>query len=171
MEGELYKIANEHGYHVNSKNVPYKDGASYNLAKKMKVAAAIQACQAGNMSEHPNIRFVSCACKVSSFFEENCQGAPTTWQGADPRRNKEEQQIWTRCKELDEIDAFVVLLLYMEEPSWGLHTHALWLEHFTGMPVSDSFNSRFFDNAFPISVGLYCPNLSPFDKFCPKNCI
>ena len=43
MEGELYKIAHEHGYHVNSKNLLYKRGAAYNLAKKMEVAAAILA--------------------------------------------------------------------------------------------------------------------------------
>ena len=72
MEGELYKIAHEHGYHVNNKNVPYKRGAAYNLAKKMEVAAAIQACQAGNTSDHPNITFVSRACKVSRKFARTC---------------------------------------------------------------------------------------------------
>ncbi len=68
MEGELYNITHEHGYYVTSKNVPYKRGAAYNLAKKMEVAAAIQACQAGKKSEHPNITFVSHACKVSRSF-------------------------------------------------------------------------------------------------------
>ena len=61
-------LAQGHGYGLNIYNAPYKRGAAYELAKKMEVAATIQACQAGNTYEHTNITFVSCACKVSRNF-------------------------------------------------------------------------------------------------------
>ena len=59
----------------------------------------------------------------------------------------------------------------MEEPSQGLHTYALWLEHFTGTQVSDSLLSLFFNNAFPTRGGLYHQKLSHFNKFHPENSI
>jgi hypothetical protein len=66
---------------------------------------------------------------------------------------------------LDEIDAFFVLLLYMEAPSRGFHIYALWLEHFTVMQVSDSLLSQLFNDAFPIRGGMHLPNHIPLTNF------
>ena len=172
MEGELYKIAHEHGYHVNNKNVPYKRGAAYNLAKKMEVAAAIQACQAGNTSDHPNITFVSRACKVSrKFVRKVLKELQQHGKVLTPEEKTSYSNSGPGARKLDEIDTFVILLLYLEEPSRSLHSYALWLHHYTGTQVSNTLLCRFFKEAFPFSGGLYRPNLIPFDKFRPENCI
>ena len=39
--------------------------------------------------------------------------------------NDEEEEM------LDEVVMFVILVLYMEEPSWSLHSYKSWLQHYT----------------------------------------
>ena len=69
---------------------------------------------------------------------------------------------------LDEVDMFVVLVLYMEEPSRSLRSYASWLQHYTGTQVSTTVLGQLFKVAFPFSGGPYHPNLIPFDKFDQK---
>ena len=127
MEGELYKIAHEHGYHVNSKNLLYKRGAAYNLAKKMEVAAATQACQAGNKSEHPNITFVSHACKVSRSFVRKIL---KELQQHGKVLTSEEKIIHSNsgpgARKLDEIDTFVILSAVVASPRRVKYMSAVW---------------------------------------------
>jgi hypothetical protein len=62
MDGELYKIAGQHGFAINSNYGIYKRGSSYDITKKMEFSAALQATQ------HPNITSVSKQCMVSRTF-------------------------------------------------------------------------------------------------------
>ena len=85
----------------------------------MEVAAALQATQ------HQNITSVSKQCKVSrtsmrKFVIELVQHGKLV----SPDQKSQHTESGPGAKKLDEIDAFVVFLLYMEEPSWELHTHA-----------------------------------------------
>jgi hypothetical protein len=62
MDGKLYEIAGQHGFANNSNFGMYKRGSSYDITKKMEVAAALQATQ------HPNITSVSKQCTVRRTF-------------------------------------------------------------------------------------------------------
>ena len=62
MNVELNEIAGQHSFAINSNNGIYKHGRSYDMSKKMEVAAALQATQ------HPSISDVSKQCKVSTTF-------------------------------------------------------------------------------------------------------
>ena len=166
MNAELNEIAGQHGFAINSNNGIYKRGRSYDMPKKMEVAAALQA------SQHPNISDVSKQCKVSTtFVRKILTELVEHGELLPPDQKRRHKTSGPGAKTLDEIDAYVILLLYMEEPSRGLHKYALWLEYFTGTRVSTSVLSRFFNDAFPYGGGLYRPNLIPYDKFRPENCI
>ncbi len=62
MDAELYEIAGQHGFAINSNDGIYKRGKSYDITKKMEDVAALQATQ------HPNVASVSKQCKVSRTF-------------------------------------------------------------------------------------------------------
>ena len=109
------------------KLLKYKCGSSYDITKKMEVAAALQATQ------HPNISDVSKQCKVSTtFVRKILTELVEHGELLPPDQKRRHMTSGPGAKKLDEIDAYVILLLYMEEPSKGLHTYALWLEYFTG---------------------------------------
>ncbi len=123
----MYKIAQEHAYHVNSKNVPYKSGTSYNLAKKMEVAAAIQACRAGNTSEHTNITFVPCACKVSrSFVRKILKELQQHGKVLTPEEKISHSNSGPGARKLDEIDTFVILSAVVALPRRVKYMSAVW---------------------------------------------
>jgi len=67
-------------------------------------------------------------------------------------------------KTLDVLDTFVILRLYINNPSRGLPSYAAHLHHFTGTVVSESVLSRFFKEAFPFTASLHCQNLIPLEK-------
>ena len=123
MEVELYKIAGEHGFDINSNNGAYMCGTSYNLTKKVEVSAALQTSQAKSTSEHPNITSVSQQCKVSRSFVRTFAGeVEQHGKALLPDQKGRHTDSEPGAKELDEIDTFIILLLYMEEPSLGLMT-------------------------------------------------
>ena len=72
-------------------------------------------------------------------------------------------------KSLDDADAFIIYLLYLEEPSRILSSYVEGLEHIRGIVVSEATVRQFFQEGFPFSAGLYRPNLVPYDKFHPAN--
>lgn len=134
MDAQLYKIAGQHSFAINSNEEIYKRGRSYDITKKMEVAAALQATQ------HPNVTSVSKQCKVSrTFVSKIVTKLVEHGKLLPPDQKRWHTKSGPGAKKFDEIDAFVVLILYMKQPSRGLHTYALWLEHFTGSQVSESF--------------------------------
>jgi hypothetical protein len=146
--------------------VEYTSVASHDIIKKMEVAAALQTTQ------QPSITSLSKLCKVSrTFMRKIFSELVQHGNLVPPDQKRRHTESGPYSKKLDEINAFVILFLYMEEPSQGLHAYALWLEHFTGTQVSDSLLSPFFNNAFPTRGGLYHQKLSHFNKFHPENCI
>ena len=166
MDFELNRIALEHGYHVSSKSVPYKRCSSYNFVKKIEVAAAIQSAQAGSRYEHLNISSVSRECKFSRKFVRKIVKELTQFgKVLIPEESRRQGNSGPGARTLDEVDLFVILVLYMEEPSRSLHSYVSWLQHYTGMQVSTTLLGQLFKVAFPFSGGLYLPNLILFDKF------
>jgi hypothetical protein len=53
---------------------------------------------------------------------------------------------------LDELDTFIIIFLYMDEPSRGIPTYAAWLHNFSGTLVSKSVLRRFFKEAFLLEL-------------------
>ncbi|KAL7524232.1 hypothetical protein ACHAXR_001481, partial [Thalassiosira sp. AJA248-18] len=72
-------------------------------------------------------------------------------------------------KSLSDLDVFVVLLLYHQEPSRTLKSYVLGLYMNTGTLVHESTISRFFNHGFDIKGSLCKPNLIPYDKLRPEN--
>jgi hypothetical protein len=70
---------------------------------------------------------------------------------------------------MDELDVFVILMLYHEEPSRRLANYVKCLYYYTGTIVSRSTISRLFKNGFDIKGSLCKPDLIPRDKFRPAN--
>jgi hypothetical protein len=136
MDDELYEIAGHHGFAINSNYGIYKRGSSYNITKKWKLLQLYK-----QLPKQCKIRrtFVR---KIVTELVQHCKLVP-------PDQKRQHTESGPGAKKLYGIDEVVVLLLYMEEPSQGLHTYA-WLEYFTGTQVSDSLLSRFFNDAFPI---------------------
>ena len=66
-------------------------------------------------------------------------------------------------------DCFVLLFLYLAEPSRTLSDYVHWLAYCTGTIVDRSTVSRWFLHAFPHSGSLLRVNQVPIDKFKPNN--
>jgi hypothetical protein len=81
------------------------------------------------------------------------------------KHDKKESGPGTRT--LDALDTFVILLLYIKEPSRGLPSYAAHLYHFTGTVVSESVLCCFFKEAYAFTASLHSLNLIPLDKFRP----
>ena len=75
------------------------------------------------------------------------------------------------ARTLGNVDAFVLLHLYLEEPSRSLLSYKENLFLLTGTTVSKTTINRFFLKSFPTKGGLCLPNLVPLDKFKPENII
>jgi hypothetical protein len=69
---------------------------------------------------------------------------------------------------LDEVNSFILLILYLEELCQATKSYTEWLQFVTGTTVSKSTVSRVINHGFPICGGFRKPNMVPFDKFCPR---
>ena len=81
------------------------------------------------------------------------------------------ENIGPGSRTLDELDAFIILQLYLDDPSRGLPSYVRWLKELVGTEVSRSTVSRFFQAVFPFNATFHRPNLVPYDKFRPENCM
>ena len=160
------------GAKLNQYGGVYISGQAYDYRKKIEVAASYHAAKANNGGERPNISELARDCHVSRKFVEKIEKELQNYgRVVDPKdilQNKE-GPIGPGSKTIDENDSFVLLLLYLDEPSRTLSCYKESLELLTGTIVSESTISRFFREAFPYKAGLYRPNLVPYDKFKPAN--
>jgi hypothetical protein len=89
----------------------------------------------------------------------------------DPRNIKQgrDQGPGVGVKTFNEFDHWVLLFLYLHEPSRSNGSYVDNLYAITGTVTSKSTISRWFKDFFPISGGFRKPNLVPVDKFKPRN--
>ncbi len=176
MEAHLHKIAVQQGYEINVNNGVYVQGKAYSHAKRLEVASALLVAQKETGGARPNISSVARQCKVSRAFvrkielEVQDQGTvilPRMLLPNGKKRDKKESGPGART--LDALDTFVILILYIKEPSRALPSYVAHLHHFTGTVVSKSVLCRFFKEAYPFTASLHRPNLIPLDKFRPEN--
>lgn len=72
-------------------------------------------------------------------------------------------------KSLTDVDVFVIVHIYANDPSTTLRNYVKHLFLQTGTVVSKSTISRFFVHGFHVRGSMCKPNLIPFDKFRPDN--
>ena len=148
------------------------NGQGHSHLKKLEVAAAYNAAMADNGGLRPNISALQRDCKVSRMFvrriELELEGHQRILHPSETRRNGAGPS-GPGARTLDEIDAAVILFLYLEEPSRSYRSYIRLLEELLGTVVSRSTLSRFFLYTFPHRGGLCRPNLVPIDKFRPDN--
>ena len=160
------------GADVNQHGGIYDRGRSYGYAKKVEVALAYKDALEASGGEEPSIRRLMKHCKVSWHFVNKVRKELKRYD----RVLRPEEIYQNRggakgpgSKTLDNIDIFVIYILYTEEPSRCLASYVDGLEYITGTVVSESTISRLFTGGLPYSARLYRPNLVPLDKLRPDN--
>lgn len=139
--------------------------------KKIEVAALLKAPQKWNGGEHPNINAVPRLCNVSWHFLHKIKNEIDPRDRVLPATVNITKQVdfgpssWT----LNDLDIFIIMILYMDEPSHGLPTYVVLLHFFSGTLVSEGVLSHFFKKAFPFRAVLCHPNLIPYDEFHQHN--
>jgi hypothetical protein len=160
------ETAARHGLSINVNQGIYHRGKPYDITVKLRVRAAIQA-----QGEGLNFTAVGKACGVTPFYVRKVWGEMLCNDGdiIDPQRIKQRRAIGPGAKTFDEMDHFVLLFLYMEEPSRSNASYVENLMFLTGTRTSSSTISRWFKDFFPIQGNFRKPNLIPADKFKPEN--
>ena len=173
MENVFRDLATEHGFEFNQHCGAYIKGKAYENTKKFEVTAALVWAQNNNGRERLNITAIMRQCKVGWHFVNKVEMELQQYGRVLVPNDKIRQRndVGPGSKTLDELDTFVILSVFHDEPSRSLRSYASWLHYFVGTVVSDSTLCRFFKEAFPFSAGLYRPNIIPYDKFKPDNCM
>ncbi|KAL7471199.1 hypothetical protein ACHAXS_011463 [Conticribra weissflogii] len=147
-------------------------GKAYGFEKKLQVVSAYFDALRINNDSRPNIKSLSESLGVSRKFvrkiEEELITHGRVLQPSEILTNRDCPR-GPGANTMDHLDQFVLLRLYLEEPSRSLSSYKQWLFYFTGTEISTSTISRFFLDSFPIKAGFRRPNLVPVDKFRPQN--
>ena len=172
-EREIRELnAQLHGYELNNNDGMYTRGSYYNHQKKSSVGVEYEVMKATSASGVVNISELARKCKVGWTFAKKVADEMET-EGAvvDPAESYKGRTIQRGpgSKSLDSRDCFILMYLYLEEPSRTLSDYAHWLCYYTGTLVDRSTISRWFLDAFPISGRLCSVDKVPIDKFRPDN--
>lgn len=167
----------ERGIAVNVNGGFYRRGASYDITKKLEVAAEYldakeKASREAGYEVRPNITHVAEAAGVSWHTVEKIEGElESVGHVVAPKDIYKNRGGASGPGSLtfDEIDCFCLYQLYRKEPTRSLKSYVNWLFYYTGTITSESTVSRFFNHGFEIRGGLCKPNLVPYDKFRPAN--
>lgn len=160
------EAASRHGLATNKNNGLYRNGASYPVEKKLLVEASYKQKQAATPGKRPGINAIARECGVSKMFVLKVEKELIQHGEVQPVNKKSRGG---SEKKLDDLDCYVLYMLYLEEPSRALAGYRDRLQCFAGTLVSDSTISRFFNHGFMIKASLRKPTLIPLDKFKPAN--
>jgi hypothetical protein len=151
-----------YGLSIHENNGIYNNGYKFDVEKKLSVKANYQHFKEANVGLRPNLTHIARYCKVSPNYmnkinNEMCNHGRVLY----PDEKKQKGKIGPGANSLDALDTFSLLVLYLTEDTRTLRSYAENLFLLTGMQVSESTISRFFNHAFPIKGGLRKPNLVP----------
>jgi len=162
--------AAQYGLSVNQNHGCYQRGTSYSIEKKLEVAEVYRRHEQASNGGRPNVTKVAVICRVRRKFVAKVENELLIFgRVIHPKKIQQKRQVGPGASTIDSLDAFVLLMLYLEEPSRSLPSYTEYLFLLTGSIVSESTVSRFWNHAFPIRGGLRKPNMIPFDKFKPEN--
>jgi len=172
VRSEREAFAASQGASINANNGIYVNGQSYGLAKKLEVAAVLKGEERRAYPQSPSINAIAQKCQCSWSFVEKIRLELLHHGRVIPPSEIIKNRDGPRgagSKSLNEFDRFVLLQLYLEEPSRSLSNYVHWLHEYTGTVVSRSTISRFFLTSFEYRAGFVKCNLYPQDKFRPTN--
>ena len=134
VESARRAVASLHGTRVNQHGGIYNQGVSFSFAKKVEIAAAYEAAKtANNGGNRPNQTALAAYCRVSrktiQKVERELEQYGRVLNPAEIQANRDVPR-GPGSKALDEIDNFVILFLYLQEPSRSLASYVDWLEFF-----------------------------------------
>lgn len=154
------------GLALNAYGGTYTKGISHDITTKLSVSAAIK-----RQGSTFTISSVARDCKVSRDFVRKVYGEMLDNNGSiiDPRTQVQNRARGAGAYTFSEFDHYVLLFLYLEEPSRTNASYVERLYSITGTVTSKSVVSRWFNHFFPISGKFRKPNLVPVDKFKPQN--
>jgi hypothetical protein len=127
-------FATHHGLSVNARGRPYKNGFSLTFDQKVSIGSVYSKARDDNYGERPSISAIARQCKVSRLTVLKIEREIISeWKVRDPEEIFRERDQPTgpgsRC--LSDIDVFLILMLYHQEPSTplrgyvnGLYSHA-----------------------------------------------
>lgn len=165
-------IAATHGLSVNLHNRVYQNGAASLVDQKVSIEIQYLKALGENNGARPNISRLAEKCEVARSTIRKVESELLTYgRVLDPKEIRENRGIpvGPGVLSLDDIDIFVIMMLYHAEPSRTLEGYVQGLYQCTGTIVSKSTISRFFNHGFDIKGSLCSPNMIPYDKFRPEN--
>jgi hypothetical protein len=166
-------LAARYGLAVNEQGRIYERGKFYSAEIKLLVSTRI-ARLCGNSPAaiiSVNVSRVSRETNTSRRFVRKVRDEMIENDGniIHPKRIKQKRKIGPGVNTFDDMDMFVLLFLYLDEPSRSNFSYVERLYCITGTLTSTATVSRWFNKAFPISGGFRKPNLAPLDKFKQSN--
>ena len=165
-------FASRHGLSINVEGRPYKNGFPLTFDQKVSIGSAYLKARDDNHGARPNITALARQCKVDRGTITKIEKEMISeGRVKDPIEILRERERPTGpgsiC--LRDIDAFVIMMLYHQEPSMTLRGYVSGLYVHTGTLVCRQTIANFFDRGFEIRGKLCKPNLIPYDKFRPAN--
>ena len=135
---ELRNIFTQHGFQFNAHDGAYVQGKSYGHVKKLEVAAALTVAHNSPGGGLPNISAIQQQCKVGWHFVRKIEDELTEYgRVLEPNEKpRQYENIGPGSRTLDELDAFIILQLYLDDPSHGLPSYVRWLKQLVGTEVS-----------------------------------
>ena len=161
-------IAVLHRVETNKFGGVYLNGKPYDYCKKVEIVMAYKHSQVANGGNRPSISALSKQCRVSRGFIKKIEKEMEKYGRVlriEEKYQVREGPVGPGSASINELDSFILLMLYFDEPSRILPSYVEWLQILSGTVLSECTVSRFFKGAFPYRASLYRPNLVPFDKF------
>jgi hypothetical protein len=107
-----------HGLSVNKNGGTYQHGGASSIDKKLTVAASYQHLKEANGGKRPQLTQVASVCSVSRNFVRKIENELVVHgRVLHPKELQQDRIIGPGAISLDELDAFVLLLLYLVEES------------------------------------------------------
>ena len=165
-------FAAQHGLSTNLHGRVYQNGRGLTREEKVWIGAQYINASDAIGGARPNITHLAQQCGVARSTILGIEEELLTHQCVlDPNYIRANGNIPSGpgSKSMTDVDMFIILALYYEEPSRSLPSYVLNLYNTTGTLVHESTISRFFTEGFMIKGSLCKANHVPLDKFRPEN--
>jgi hypothetical protein len=159
-----HRTAAGYGLSLNQYGGLYQRGKAYDIPTKLAVANSLHTQGIEVNIKKPAERWQVSRAFVKKVWDEVLRG-----EIVDPRNIKQGRDQGPGVKTFNEFDHWVLLFLYLHEPSRSNGSYVDNLYAITGTGTSKTTISRWFKDFFPINGGFRKPNLVPVDKFKPRN--
>ena len=167
-------FAARHGVALNEHSRVYHNGKALPYEQKVTIAAKYLRASTAAEGARPVISSLAKECLVTRATITKVENELFSFgRVLHPKeiRSNRQMPLGPGSVSFNDLDAFVILALYHEEPSRTLRSYALGLFIRTGTNVSESTISRFFNHGFEIKGSLCKPNLIPYDKLRRENMV